>query len=256
MTIYRYVRLGQVAAYQENGRWWIKASAVDALADQRARRGSDEKATPWRVLRQRLLSRLDDGDVGGAWSIFEGAFRAGRPPVDLYVELLGPVLRQVGDEWASGVRSVHSEHRASSAALRLAGSLGARGFRAGRRRRATVVLGGAPGDPHQLPVLMVADVLRWEGFRVVDLGANVPLESFVDGASAVSDLVAVGISLSAGRHRRAVTRVLTNLRGAVPGILLLAGGPALPDEKSARSLGADGWAPHAGAVAQLIAASR
>jgi MerR family transcriptional regulator, light-induced transcriptional regulator len=256
MTIYRYVRLGQVAAHQADGRWWIEERALDALANRPVRPGPSGTGPRWSELRQRLLSRLDDGDLGGAWSVFDGAFRAGQPPVDLYVELLGPVLRQVGDQWASGQRSIESEHRASSLALRLVGRVGARGVRAGRRRRSVVVLGGAPGDPHQLPGLMVADVLRWEGFRVVDLGADVPLESFVEAATSTSDLVAVGISLSARRHRGAVSRVLANLRDAVPGTLLLAGGPALPDVESARSLGADGWAPHAGAVAELVAAGR
>ena len=252
MTMYRYIRLGQVPAHQENRRWWIEASALDALADRPVEKGADDKRTRWSVLRQRLLRRLDEGDVDGAWSVLEGTLRAGRPPVDLYLQLLGPVLQQVGDEWASGLRSINSEHRASSAAIRLAGRIGARGLRAGRRKRATVVLGGAPGDSHQLPIVMVADVLRWDGYNVVDLGANVPLESFMEGAEAASDLVAVGISLSAARHRAALARVLANLRQALPGTLLLAGGPALTDEKSARSLGADGWSPHAGAVAPLI----
>jgi excisionase family DNA binding protein len=254
MTVYRYVRLGRLNARQENGRWWVEAEAVDALVAPP--RPAEQKAVRWNILRQRLLDRMAEGDLGGAWGVLEGAFQAGQPPIDLYIELLGPVLRQVGDEWASGARSVHSEHRVSSAALRLAGRIGSRGHRAGRRRRATVVLGGAPGDPHQLPLLMVADALRWDGFEVVDLGADVPAESFVAAATATPDLSAVGISLSVDHHRPAVAGILTGLRQVVPGAMLLAGGPALPDEASARVLGADGWAPHAGSVAQVISTHR
>jgi MerR family transcriptional regulator, light-induced transcriptional regulator len=256
MTVYRYVRLGQLPGRQENGRWWIESSAVDALAD-RSRRSTPVKGElRWNVLRQRLLGRLDDGDAGGAWSVFESAFRAGRSPVELYVQLLGPVLREVGEEWAAGERSIDSEHRASATALRLAGRIGPRGAHPGRRRRATVLLGGAAGDPHQLPLLMVADVLRWEGFRVVDLGADVPIESFVDAATAATDLVAVGVSLSVERHGRAVIRLFKQLRLALPEVLLLAGGPALADEESALSLGADNWAPDAGGVAAVVLAGR
>jgi 5-methyltetrahydrofolate--homocysteine methyltransferase len=196
------------------------------------------------------------GDVGGAWAILEAAYRAGHAPVDLYVELLGPVLRQVGDEWEAKQRSVESEHRVTAVATRLIGRIEARGYRAGRRRRATVVVGGAPGDPHQLPITMVADVLRWDGFNVVDLGANVPEESFLEAVGQAQDLVAVGVSLSVDRHARAVSRVVQRLRRDGPGALLLVGGPAIAGEAEARKLGADGWAPHAGAVADLITAAR
>lgn len=252
MTVYRYVRVGQLPAILEGGRWLIEPSALEAFAARPPQRASPEKSARWRELRRRLLSRLDDGDIGGAWSIVEGAVGAGRSSMDLYVQLLGPVLQQVGQEWASGTRSVQAEHRATSTALRLAGRIGPQGLRAGRRRRATVLLGGAPGDPHQLPLLMVADALRWEGFRVIDLGADVPIESFVDAATAAPDLVAVGVSLSVERHRRVAAGVLEELREAVPEARLLAGGPALRDEADARDLGADGWAPHAGAVAKVI----
>lgn len=255
MTVYRYIRVGQLPARQENGRWLIDARAVEAFAARPQRRAAQERNVRWRELRRRLLSRLDDGDVGGAWAVVEGAVRAGRPSLDLYVQLLGPVLQQVGQEWASGTRSIEAEHRATSTAMRLAGRIGPQGLRAGRRRRATVLLGGAPGDPHQLPLLMVADALRWDGFRVIDLGANVPIGSFVDAATAAPDLVAVGVSLSVQRHGGAVAGVLEELRHAVPGTTLLAGGPALHDEAAARGLGADGWAPHAGVVAEMIRAA-
>jgi methanogenic corrinoid protein MtbC1 len=99
---------------------------------------------------------------------------------------------------------------------------------------------------------MVVDVLRWDGFNVVDLGADVPVESFVESAVTATDLVAVGVSLTVDRHRRSVTQVFEALRSPVPGAQLLGGGPALRDEASARRLGADAWAPHPGRVAAAI----
>ena len=71
------------------------------------------------------------------------------------------------------------------------------------------------------------------GLGAVDLGADVPIESFIDGATAASEQVAVGVSLGVEHHRRAVARVLMKLREAVPRALLLAGGPALRDEATA-----------------------
>jgi MerR family transcriptional regulator, light-induced transcriptional regulator len=256
MTVYRYVRLGRLEATRDDGRWWIERAALDAMVRRTRPSRSQNAPSRWRDQRRRLLRRMDDGDLGGAWTVLQESVPAGRPPVALYVRLLAPVLAQVGDEWASGARSIESEHRVSSIAVHLVGRLGVEGLHPGRPRRATVVLGGAPGDAHQMPSLMVADVLRWEGYRVVDLGADVPLTSFVDAASATPDLVAVGVSLSATRHRRAAASVLAHLGDAVPEAILLAGGPALPDEASALALGAHGWAADAGAVAPTLASLR
>lgn len=250
MTAYRYVRLGLLEARHEGGRWWVEAAAVDGFAAQPER--PSPARTRWRTWQQRLYGRLVAGDVGGAWAVVEATLQAGRAPVDLYVHLLGPVLRRIGDEWAAGALAVEAEHRASAVALRLVGRIGPRGARPGRRRRATVLLGGAPGDPHQLPGLMVADALRWEGFGVVDLGANVPVQSFVDVATTLPDLAAVGVSVSVDQYVPAVADVLVSVHRVAPNARLLAGGPALADEDSARSIGAEGWAGEAGALRDLV----
>jgi MerR family transcriptional regulator, light-induced transcriptional regulator len=251
MTVYRYVRVGRLDAHHQDGRWWVEPAALEAFAAG-ASPPSGTRSARWNSWRGRLHSRLTAGDVSGAWAIVEGALGASRPTVELYVQLLGPVLRQIGEEWASGTLGVDSEHRASAVALRLLGRIGPLGMRSGRRRRATIVLGGAPGDAHQLPGLMVADALRWEGFGVVDLGADVPLRSFLDVATSTPDVAAIGISVSVDDHRPECAEVLEKLRDVAPSALLLAGGPALADEESARALGADGWAPHAGALAALV----
>ena len=84
--------------------------------------------------------------------------------MELYLQLLDPVMGQVGEESASDTWSTLLEHRATSAAFRLASRIGPRGLHPGRWRWATVVL-RAPGDPRQLPVLMFADALRLEGWE-------------------------------------------------------------------------------------------
>jgi excisionase family DNA binding protein len=255
MTAYRYVRLGLLPATKRSGRWWVARRAVDGFKAGPAAAPTGRGDVRWRTLRSRLLSRMSAGDVGGAWSVVESAIGAGRDPLDLYVDLLAPVLRQVGDEWATAARSIQSEHCVSAVAFRLLGRIGPRGMRAGRRRTSTVILGGAPGDSHQMPLMMVVDVLRWEGFNVVDLGADVPLQSFVEAATTATDLVAVGVSLSVRHHRRSAADVFEALRSEVPDVRLLAGGPAVQDVAGARRLGADAWAPHAGLVPEALGAT-
>ena len=62
------------------------------------------------------------------------------------------------------------------------------------RSRGCIVVGCPPGERHALPTLLLADVLRGAGWSVTDLGADVPVESFVRAVAQEGSLVAVGVS--------------------------------------------------------------
>ena len=99
----------------------------------------------------------------------------------MHLELLGPTLVDVGDQWAVGTLSIADEHRASSVAARIVGRLGPQ-FTRPRTRRGTVLVGFVEGEHHSLPGAMLADLLRAAGFDAVDLGAETPPDPFVDAA--------------------------------------------------------------------------
>ncbi len=248
MTAYRYVRLGRLPASQRRGRWLVPEDALGALE----RPGARGSAHSWQRRRRGLDARLVAGDAGGAWAVVEQAMAQGATPLAVYLDLLAPVLKGIGERWAAGQATVEQEHRATAAALRVLGRLSPCFGHPGRPRMGTVILGGAPGDPHVVPVAMVADVVRAEGFRVVDLGANVPKASFLKAAEAEDELLAVGVSLSANGAWVSAADVLTALRRVRPQAALLVGGPAVADAGRATSLGADAWAPDAARAASLL----
>jgi MerR family transcriptional regulator, light-induced transcriptional regulator len=252
MTVYRHVRTGRLPALQRGGRWWVMPTDLARLT---VRQPAGPGARPLRDGdgRRRLLGRLVAADYGGAWALVEERLARGASPADVYLRLLGPALHEIGERWAAGDLSVEAEHRASAVALRLVGRLAPRFAPRGTPRRGTVVMGGAPGDPHLLPVAMAVDLLRARHLRVVDLGANVPTASFCDAAAAAPDLRAVGVSLSDGKRAGAAASALRAVRRSHPGVLLLAGGPAVPDADAALALGADDWAPDGLAFADLLA---
>ncbi|MGH3095581.1 MAG: B12-binding domain-containing protein [Streptosporangiales bacterium] len=252
MTVYRYVRLGRLPASYAAGQWWVRPADVDRLREA-PRRGRGHRQ-PARY-RTRLYSRLLAGDEAGAWAVVESALAAGASPKAVVLELLAPVLGRIGDRWGSGELSVAEEHRAAAVALRVVGRLGPRFARRGRSRGA-VLLAGAPGDPHGLPAALAADVLRGEGYTVVDLGADTPTGSVRDAALNTSRLLAVGISVGAEQNLDAAKRTVNAVHDAVPGIPVFVGGPAVPSRAAAEELDADGWAPDAGAFADLLAELR
>ena len=253
MTAYRYVRLGRLQAIQRGGRWWVSAREVDRFVGTPGE-PPGRHGPRWGSRRQRLVARLLAGDGPGGWAIVEQALASGAAPPDLYLQLLAPALREIGDRWAAGRTSIDEEHRATSVAVRIVGRLAPQFARPGRTRRGAVLLGGAPGDPHQLPVAMVADVLRSEGLVVVDLGADVPTQSLLDAAAGVPDLRVVGISVSADSAMKEAARSVAAVKRRMPGLTVFAGGPALPTAAHAMDLGADAWAPDAAAAAAQLGA--
>jgi len=240
MTAYRHVRLGTLPAERADGRWWVAPSDLDLLRRQRAGPTRGKRGQPdWRTHQERLDRMLLAGDGPGAWGVVESALRGGAEPAAVYVDLLAPVLRDIGQRWSKAQVTVADEHRATAAARRLVGRLGPRFTRVGRPR-AVVLLGGAAGDHHELPLAMLSDVLRGAGYHVADLGPNTPVASFVEAAGQTPS-AAIGISAATDAAVKEARATVKALRAAGRHEPILVGGPAVNDAVAART-GADEWA--------------
>lgn len=243
MTAYRYVRTGRLHAVKDGAEWRVDPADLRSL--QVGRRPSTTngatRESRWTADPGRLAGRLVAGDEPGSWQLLEDALTAGASPEAVYTDLLVPAMAQVGDRWAAGTVTVAEEHTATVTVQRLTGRLGPR-FRRPGRKRGTIVLGAAPGDHHGLAVGLLADPLRGRGFRVTDLGADVPVEAWLDAARGAERLRAIGISVVAAGLDAVVAGTVAALHEAVDVPVILGGG-ALRDADHATALEADGWAP-------------
>ncbi|HET8621014.1 MAG TPA: cobalamin B12-binding domain-containing protein [Acidimicrobiales bacterium] len=266
MTAYRYVRIGRLRARRRGGRWEVTEADLDAFERRGppGRRGSvswlDDApaagATPAggavaALQRGRLLDRLLAGDEPGAWRVVESTLVSQTTAERAHLDLLAPCLVEVGRRWAHGALTVGGEHVASTTAARLAARLAPLSAGPGRRR-GTVVLGGAPGEQHGLPLTLLTNVLRARGWRVVELGPDTPVDDLLWAARDADQLIAVGVCAGSDGTLPAAAEVLAALRRALPAVPLLAGGPAVPDDRSARALGADSGGVEADHVATLL----
>lgn len=254
MTAYRYVRLGLLPATKVAGAWEVPTVEVDRmLAERLPDRGG--RATGGRVhpapWASRLEARLRAGDERGSWGVVEGALSSGMDPTEVYVDLLVPSLRGIGDAWAAGELDIGVEHRASVIVMRLIGRLGPRFNRRGQTR-GTVVLGAPAGDNHGLPTALLADLVRGIGFTVADLGADTPHESFVRTAQEAERLVAVAVGVTSVGNDDSVLALTQALHRDLPDTPVLVGGSGVRDADHARALGADGWAPDGPAALALL----
>jgi excisionase family DNA binding protein len=241
MTVYRYVRTGKLPATQDGMIWRIRASDVNALKDRRVpAKGSRSGRRTTTGTSRELEGRLLAGDSAGAWWLIESRLGGGLDPTAVLITLLAPALRSIGAKWADGDVSVAEEHRATAASQRIIGRLGLQFGRPGRSR-GTVIVAAPAGDLHTLPVAMVADLLRWRGFEVAELGANTPDDALAEVAGKVDRLVAVGIASTTLGLDAEVRRAIKKLRATSRGATILLGGSAIRSGAHARTLGADIW---------------
>lgn len=95
-------------------------------------------------------------------------------------EVIVPALREIGEAWYRGEIRVTTEHFASSY---LRGKLLSllQAYPA-RRNAPNILIGCAPMEQHELGSLMMAVLMRSEGFRVEYLGPDIPIEDLAEYA--------------------------------------------------------------------------
>jgi 5-methyltetrahydrofolate--homocysteine methyltransferase len=107
----------------------------------------------------------------------------------------------------------------------------------------TVVLGTVFGDFHEIGKNLVRLLLEGSGFKVVDLGKNVPAEQFVESARA-HQAVVVGLSSLLTTGDPYVEETVRALKSSDTAgqVKVICGGAALTPEFVEEICGADAWA--------------
>jgi excisionase family DNA binding protein len=253
MTVYRYVRLGQLPAERRDGTWHVLVSDLDHFVGakkKRAKRGS-RPAADWPA---RLEQRLLDGDEAGAAKLLDDALASGHDLFSLYLEVVSPSMVSIGERWAAGKLHIHEEHRASVIVGRLMARVSARFAHRGPSR-GTVVIGGPSGEHHGLSLTMVADLLRSKGWNVSDIGTNVPAESFATAVNGVDQLRAVCVGVTLSQSLPAARDVIREVRKVLPdGVAVYLGGAGVDSDETATQLGADVWARDPRSLIALLSA--
>lgn len=133
---------------------------------------------------------------------------------------LMPALDRIGREWATGRLSVAGEHLVANAVLRrLSAAYEAAGARPGR----PVVVGAPPGALHELGLLAFAVACRRTGLPTLYLGAEVPLDAWVE-AVGTAGARAVVTSVPRRRDVAHVRQVVDLLHTSHPKVPVWVGG--------------------------------
>lgn len=117
-------------------------------------------------------------------------------------------------------------------------------------QKATLVIGTVKGDIHDIGKNMVAVMVKNHGYRVIDLGKNVPAETFIE---AVLEYNAEFLGLSAlmTTTMQEIPGVIALLRQKAPQTKVIIGGAVITEE-FAREVGADGFGRDAVQTVKLM----
>lgn len=111
------------------------------------------------------------------------------------------------------------------------------------RKDCTVVIGVVEGDTHDMGKNIVAAVLEASGYRVVDVGRDVPRDVFLSALKETeASILALSTMMSTPLEN--MREVIQWTRRLYPDVKILVGGAPL-DDRIAAALGADGYAESA-----------
>jgi len=194
-----------------------------------------------------MRQSIVDGAPDTASGLAQQAVAAGVAPLDAINHGYVPGMHDVGEQFARGQMFL-PDMMASAEAMRSAMAILDPELRkAGTERpmAGVVVLGTTKGDIHEIGKILVGTLLTAHGFRVHDLGVDVPGEAFASKARELNaDIVGVSALLTTTmRNQKGVVEALerAGLRSQVK--VMVGGAPVT--RRWAEEIGADGYAKDA-----------
>ncbi|MGW1892267.1 cobalamin B12-binding domain-containing protein [Streptomyces sp. NPDC002004] len=200
--------------------------------------------------RDQLWEAVSTSNEQAATSAVFGALEDGAPAESVLLNLIAPVQRKVGEEWAANRITVAQEHAATAINDRAIAALSHHYSAHTAIGRGRVMVACVDGEWHGLPARLLAEVLKLRGWTVDFLGAQVPTSHLIAHIHQTGpELVALSSSIAT----RLPTAHATITAVQATGTPVLVGGAAFgPHGQYARLLGADAWAPDAGAAADRL----
>ena len=192
------------------------------------------------------------GETEAALSAGEAFLEKGGESMDLIQDRVLPALEEVGSRYECGdffLPQLLASSEAAQAVCRLAEERLLSGGKT-LESRGTVLLATVEGDLHDLGKNVVAMVLKSRGYRVVDLGKDIPAEAILEAAAREkADIVGLSALMTTTVERMADVVSLGRAR-RMPCRFILGG--AAVSAHFAEKAGADGYALDAVEAAKLV----
>jgi 5-methyltetrahydrofolate--homocysteine methyltransferase len=199
-----------------------------------------------------FLEPLQSGDTQATVKKTQEALDAGTPPGKILQEGLIPAMGEIGVKFRDGeiyIPEVLLAARAMKGAMVLLKPFLAK---SSQKDAGRVVIGTVKGDLHDIGKNLVVMMMEGAGYEVIDLGADVSAQRFVDEVkSGRPDFVGLSALLTTTMKEMKQVILALEKEGLRGQVRVIVGGAPLTD-KFAREIGADGFAPDATSVVALM----
>lgn len=194
-----------------------------------------------------LYDSVVEGDLDGVENRVRAALDAGLPAEKILNEALIAAMSEVGRLFEAQeyyVPEMLISARAMQGGLALLKPILAQ---SGNQAGGAIVVGTVKGDLHDIGKNLVVMMLEGAGFKVTDLGVDVPPEKFVQAVRDGAQLVGMSAMLTTTMPSMKVTIDALKEAGVREQVKVMVGGAPLT-ESFAEEIGADGFSPDAGAA--------
>jgi MerR family transcriptional regulator, light-induced transcriptional regulator len=185
------------------------------------------KGIAWDAFKNDYLKALLAGDRSAAGEVIESLLASSIDLPAIYLNLLSPVMVQIGDLWGRGAINVAQEKLATQITLGQMAKL--RLLQVGPRPSAhRILVSCVEGEEHYIGARMAADLFTMEGWAVDFLGPNVPGRSLIEMIKSRRPQL-VALSATMQRHVKNARGLIRQMTTLSPRPKLLLGGQALRD---------------------------
>ncbi len=192
------------------------------------------------------------GDAKNAHSAVQGAIEAGLGPMDLISGAMVPAMDEVGRLFEAEeyfVPELLLAGRAMKSAMELLRPLM---VASGQKLGTRVVIGTVKGDLHDIGKNIVASMLEGSGLDVIDLGADVAPEKFVNAVrERQPQVVCMSALLTVTMPAMKTTIEALKAAGVRDRVKVLVGGAPVTTQY-AHEIGADGYSDNASGAVSLV----
>jgi len=188
------------------------------------------KGVDWEPFKKDYLKALLAGDRAAAGEVVESLLAGSMALPAIYLNVLSPVMVQIGELWGRGAINVAQEKLATQITLGQMAKL--RLLQVAPRLSAhRVLVSCVEGEEHYIGARMAADLFMMEGWAVDFLGPNVPGTSLIEMIKSRRPQL-VALSATMQRHVKKMKGLIRQLTTLSPRPKVLLGGHALSDGKS------------------------
>lgn len=183
-------------------------------------------------------------------AVVQALLDTGLEPLAIINDGLVPGLNEVGQRYEDGVFFLPQLMLSAETAQKAFDLLETQMEGGETHQKGTMVIGTVKGDIHDIGKNMVAVMVKNHGYKVIDLGKNVPAEEFIHAVQE-HNAQFLGLSALMTTTMQEIPKVITMLRECALPTKVIVGGAVITEE-FAQEAGADGYGRDAVSTVRLM----